>query len=68
MVHCMITAIHSPAVGDFRSFGAFGPKYEIKRILTDPNTGKEMCDICVLESGERVIVPLARVAEDPEAI
>ena len=64
----MNATMHPPVAGEFRSFGAFGPKYEIKRILTDPATGREMCDICVLESGERVMVPLARVAEDPEAI
>ena len=61
------TTLCPPAVGDFRSFGPFGPKYEIKRIRTDPATGKKVCDVRVLESGEEAAILFERVAEDPEA-
>jgi len=64
----MNATIHPPVVGEFRSFGDFGPKYEIKRILTDPSTGQKVCKIRVLESGEEATILFERVAEDPEAI
>ena len=63
----MTTTMCLPAVGEFRSFGLFGPKYEIKRIHTNPATGQKVCDIRVLESGEEATILLERVSEDPEA-
>ena len=63
----MTTTLCPPAVGEFRSFGLFGPKYEIKRIRTNPATGQRVCDIRVLESGEEATILLERVSEDPEA-
>ena len=60
--------VQTPAVGDFRSFGQFGPKYEITRIHADPKTGRKVCDIRVLTTGETAAIPFERVAKDPEAL
>ena len=55
-------------VGAIRSFGPFGPKYEVGRPLRALGDGDWMIEIILLESGEKAEYRLTRLSADPEGI
>lgn len=66
----MQTAIAIPKipVGDIRTFGALGPKYEVGKPLRPLNDYDWLIEVTVLESGERVEYPLSNIQDDPKAV
>ncbi len=54
-------------VGKIKSFGPFGPKYEVGRILRQLEDGDWMVEVTLVETGEKVEYRLTRLADDPEA-
>ena len=54
-------------VGKIKSFGPFGPKYEVGRPLRPVGDGDWMVAITLVESGETTEYRLSRLLEDPEA-
>ena len=57
----------SVPVGKIKSFGPFGPKYEVGRILRQLEDGDWMVEVTLVETGEKVEYRLTRLADDPEA-
>ncbi len=54
-------------VGTFRTFGIFGPAYEILQI-NEPASGPNVTvRIRVVESGEQLDYPLSDTLDDPQA-
>lgn len=54
-------------IGSYKTFGAYGPVYQIREIAgEDPEKGV-MVEILVIESGEIAILPLKDVENDPNA-
>lgn len=49
-------------VGTYRTFGACGPLYEVKRKVSD-----KLVHIVVIESGEELDYAVERALNDPEA-
>ena len=50
--------------GAIRSFGKFGPKYEITSVSEEQG----LCEVRVLESGEQLDYPLNQALADPIAL
>jgi hypothetical protein len=65
----MQATIASPVVpiGKIKSFGPFGPKYEIGHPLRQLNDGDWMIEVTLVESGEKTEYRLSRLSNDPEA-
>jgi len=65
----MQDAAPAPAVpiGRIKSFGPFGPKYEVGRPLHPVANGDWMIEVTLVESGETAEYSLAHMTEDPEA-
>lgn len=65
----MHTAIAPPPVpsGKIKTFGAFGPKYEIGRPLRQLDDGDWMIEVTLIETGEKVEYRLTHLSDDPEA-
>lgn len=65
----MQTVMSAPSVptGEIKSFGAFGPKYEVGQLLRQLDDGDWMVEVKILETGESAEHRLARVQDDPEA-
>ncbi|CAM2070536.1 hypothetical protein SCOR_34495 [Sulfidibacter corallicola] len=61
------TSIPQVPVGKIKSFGAFGPKYEIGRPIRQLEDGDWMISVVLVETGEEVEYRLARLNNDPEA-
>lgn len=59
----------SPAVtvGQIKSFGAFGPKYEVGKPLRALDDGDWMIEVTLVETGEKAEYRLTNVNDDPEA-
>ena len=53
--------------GKIKSFGAFGPKYEVGRPLRQLEDGDWMVEVKMLETGESAEYRLTHVQDDPEA-
>ena len=61
-------AIHNQAedaIGSIRTFGEYGPMYEVTGPAPDSPTGKPMVSILVIESGETLDYELEAVLADP---
>ena len=58
----------SVPVGKIKSFGPFGPKYEVGTPLRELDDGDWLIQIIMVESGERAEYRLTRLLEDPEAL
>ena len=54
-------------VGKIKSFGPFGPKYEVGRALHQLEDGDWMVEITLVESGEKAEYRLTHLSDDPEA-
>jgi len=67
----MQTAIITPHLdiptGKIKSFGAFGPKYEVGKPLRQLDDGDWMIEVILIESGETAEYRLTQVNADPEA-
>ncbi len=58
--------LHIP-VGKIKTFGPFGPKYEVGQPLRQLNDGDWMIEITMVETGEKTEYRLSRLSDDPEA-
>lgn len=54
-------------VGQIKSFGAFGPKYEVGELLRALDDGDWMVEVTLVETGEKAEYRLTHVNDDPEA-
>ena len=65
----MEAVITSPTVpvGKIKSFGPFGPKYQVGQALRPLDDGDWMIEITMVETGEKAEYRLTHLAEDPEA-
>lgn len=57
----------SVPVGKIKSFGPFGPKYEVGPALHQLADGDWMVEVTMVETGEKAEYRLARMSDDPEA-
>lgn len=55
-------------IGEIKTFGPDGPKYEVGNPLYSLENGDWMMNIILIETGEEVEYKLSRIAEDPLAI
>jgi hypothetical protein len=53
------------AVGSIRTFGEYGPMYEVTGVAAPSATGEAMVSILVIESGETLDYELEAVLADP---
>lgn len=65
----MHTAIATPVVpvGKIKSFGPFGPKYEVGQPLRQLDDSDWMVEVTMVETGEKTEYRLSRLVNDPEA-
>jgi Family of unknown function (DUF5397) len=63
----VITPLSIP-VGKIKSFGPFGPKYEVGHALRQLNDGDWMVEITMVETGEKTEYRLTHLSDDPEAV
>jgi hypothetical protein len=54
-------------VGKIKSFGPFGPKYEVGQTLRKSEDGDWMVEVKMVETGETAEYRLSRLLDDPEA-
>lgn len=54
-------------VGKIKSFGPFGPKYEVGRPLRHLENDDWMVEITMVETGEKTEYRLSHLSDDPEA-
>lgn len=54
-------------VGTIKSFGAFGPKYEVGEAVRALDDGDWMIEVTLVETGEKAEYRLTHVNDDPEA-
>jgi len=54
-------------VGRIKSFGAFGPKYEVGRALRPLGDGDWLVEVKMIETGETAEYRLTHLLDDPEA-
>jgi len=65
-MHAVVTPPPVP-VGRIKSFGAFGPKYEVCQPLRQLDDGDWMVEVVMVETGEKIEHRLTRINDDPEA-
>jgi len=53
-------------IGQFRTFGDFGPAYRVIKPILDASTGEWLLKIQVLETGEETEYPYKQAIKDPE--
>lgn len=65
----MQVAIAPPhiSVGQIKSFGPFGPKYEVGRALRPLDDGDWMIEITMIETGEKAEYRWTHLCDDPVA-
>lgn len=61
------TAPPSIPVGTIKSFGPFGPKYEVGQALHPLADGDWLVEVTLVETGEKAEYRLTRLSDDPEA-
>jgi len=54
-------------VGMIKSFGPFGPKYEVGHALRQLDDGDWMIEVTMIETGEKAEYRLTRLSDDPVA-
>lgn len=54
-------------VGKIKSFGPFGPKYEVGQAVRRLADGDWMIEVTMVETGEKVEYRLTHLSEDPDA-
>jgi hypothetical protein len=57
----------SVPVGKIKSFGLFGPKYEVGQPLRQLDDGDWMIEVTMVETGEKAEYRLTRAIDDPDA-
>lgn len=65
-----MNAVVSPPlvpIGRIKSFGAFGPKYEVGQPIRRLNDGDWMVNIRMVETGEQAEYRYTRLLNDPDA-
>lgn len=65
----MSTASSPPPipVGKIKSFGPFGPKYEVGHVLRQLGDVDWLVEITMVETGEKAEYPLTQLLDDPDA-
>ena len=65
----MQVAIAPPPVpvGKIKTFGVFGPKYEIGQALRQLSDGDWMIEVIMVETGEKAEYRWTHLIDDPEA-
>jgi hypothetical protein len=65
----MLNLIAPPTipVGKIKSFGAFGPKYEVGHAIRPVDGGDWLVEIKIVETGETAEYRLTHLLDDPEA-
>jgi hypothetical protein len=58
---------HTVPVGKIKSFGPFGPKYEVGHPLRQLDDGDWMVEVTMVETGETAEYSLKHLIDDPEA-
>lgn len=53
--------------GLIKSFGPFGPKYEVGKPIHQLTNGDWMVEITLIETGEKTEYSLKHIYDDPEA-
>ena len=66
-MHAVITPPSTP-VGKIKTFGPFGPKYEVGQALRPLDDGDWMVEVTMVESGEKAEYRLTHLSDDPEAL
>lgn len=62
-----ISSPPSIPVGQIKSFGVWGPKYEVGRALRPLKDGDWLVEIKMIETGETSEYRLTHLIDDPEA-
>jgi Family of unknown function (DUF5397) len=62
-----ITNPPSVPTGKIKSFGLFGPKYEVGKALRQLDDGDWIIEVTMVETGEKAEYRLTRLYDDPEA-
>jgi len=57
---------HIPS-GKVKTFGPFGPMYEVGRLARQLDDGDWMIEVTIVETGEKTEYRLTHIADDPEA-
>jgi len=65
----MEVAIAPPTVpvGKVKSFGPFGPKYEVGQPVRQLADGDWMIEVTLVETGEKAEYRLSHLSDDPQA-
>ncbi|HUY80470.1 MAG TPA: DUF5397 domain-containing protein [Acidobacteriaceae bacterium] len=65
----MHTVVAPPSVpiGKVKSFGPFGPKYQVGQALRQLDDGDWMVEITMVETGEKAEYRLTHLSDDHEA-
>lgn len=65
----MPTTLSMPQVpqGIIKSFGVFGPKYQVGQALRALDDGDWIVEVTLVETGEKVEYRLTHVNDDPKA-
>lgn len=66
-MHEVTAAPPSIPVGSIKSFGPFGPKYQVGPALRPLNDGDWMVEVLLFETGEKAEYRLSQLQDDPEA-
>ena len=62
-----VVAPPSVPVGEIKSFGPFGPKYEVGQALRQLDDGDWMVEVTMIETGEKSEYRLTHLSDDPQA-
>jgi hypothetical protein len=54
-------------VSKIKSFGAFGPKYEVGQVLRQLDDGDWLVEVKMVETGETTEYRMSHILDDPEA-
>ena len=65
-MHAVVGAPPVP-VGKIKSFGLFGPKYEVGPALRRLDDGDWMVEVTMIDTGEKAEYRWTRLTDDPEA-
>ena len=65
-MHAVTMPPHVP-IGEIKSLGPFGPKYEVGQALHQRDDGDWWVEITLIETGEKARHRLTQLLDDPEA-
>lgn len=66
MLHTL-TAPPPVPVGIIKTFGPFGPKYEVGEPVEQLEDGDWLVEIVLVETGEKAVYRRTHIVDDPEA-